>query len=169
MTHSRHVPRLLSYMFGRRGVMVAHDEDDDRDGERTLKLFAAVFVLCTVVGVVAYRERWYIPIALVGAAVALAVAGVTVAIVGDKFQSRLRRCPRCARRGFATVFESEKEGLAGELFFHVRHCARCGLYRLECGPEVRDLDPGRWEKQVSEWLESSAEPAAAADRGLIGE
>jgi hypothetical protein len=144
-------------------VLVAHD--DDRDGARTLKLFAAVFLLCTAIGVAAHPEQWYIPFALVGVVLALVVPVAALGRVLD----RLRRCPRCGRRGFTAVFESEKETPAGDQFLQVSRCGRCRLHRLECGVEAVDLDPHRWEQQLEEWEGRAAGPGAPADRGLRSE
>ena len=122
--------------------------DDDRDGERTLKLFAATLLLCAAIGIAFRPDAWYVPFAFVGALLALAVAGVAV----GRLWELLRRCPRCGRRGFTTVLESARDTPAGDREFQIDHCRRCGLYRLESGAEVRELDPDRWEEQLREWL-----------------
>lgn len=69
----------------------------------------------------------------------------------ERASEYLRRCPRCDRKGFVPCFESEKGMPDGDHFFQVFHCRGCGLYRLECGAETRDLDQACWEQQIQEW------------------
>jgi hypothetical protein len=87
----------------------------------------------------------------VGVFAALAV----LVVVAERLWEYRRRCPRCGASGFTSILDAEKGTAAGDLFYQVRHCRRCELYRLESGSHVRTLDPGRWKEQVAEW---EAEP-----------
>jgi hypothetical protein len=114
---------------------------------RTLKYFAATFLLALVIAVCAHPSYWWVPLVIIGGFAALALTLLTVERLGDV----LRRCPRCEKRGFACILEGERNTPDGDQFVSVLHCRQCELYRLECGAEVRELAPGRWFEEAAEW------------------
>jgi hypothetical protein len=71
----------------------------------------------------------------------------------EDFVNRRRRCPRCEVQGFEALLESSKTTTDGaERFFAVTGCEHCDLRLLECGDEVVELDPERWEDEMVAWL-----------------
>jgi hypothetical protein len=126
-------------------------DNENRKESSGLKFYVATFLSLIAVGIAVKPHLWYVPIAILGAFAALAV---TIVAVEQFFENR-RRCPRCEERGFASVLDGG--GTTGRYRpYLVAHCRQCNLYRLECGPEVRELDAERWVQQVEEWEREDA-------------
>jgi hypothetical protein len=120
------------------------------DGKQTIVMIAGVFLGLLVFVTLLRPELWYVlPLLLAGL-----VAFVIIVVAAGRLWEGLRRCPRCGRRGFVSILDSEKGSPEGDLFYQVVRCQHCDLYRLECGAEVRELDPELWWEQVQEWENS---------------
>ena len=112
-------------------------------------VLAAFTVVVTIIAVGGADRVWGMV-----AIMLLCLLSVVVGIVAvEDLVLRHRRCPRCEAQGFEALFEGEKETTDGDVFFAVVGCEHCGLRLLECGDEVVELDPDRWEAEMEAWLE----------------